>query len=162
MSTLSVWTFDTAYGAESAAETLWKLPVNERDGVHDAARVSWVRGSSKPTTRRVGALASDEALGDDFFGLLFALIFFSPLVGAAVGSAKGALMGSLADFGIDDITVNRVRDAVTPGTSALFVLGADNAVDQVRDAMRAYPLVSAIVTTLTRRQVGALRQVFVG
>lgn len=162
MSTLTVWKFDTTYGAENGAQTLRRLPGIERESVHDAARVSWVRGTSKPTTRLMHEFASDEALGDDFFGLLFAVIFFSPLVGAAVGSARGAFLGSLADFGIDDTFVNRVRDTVTPGTSALFLLGSDDAIDEVREALRVDPPVNVLVARLSSRQLGALRQVFVG
>jgi uncharacterized membrane protein len=162
MSTLTVWKFDTTYGAESGAQTLRRLPGNERESVHEAARVSWVRGISKPTTRLMDELSSDEALGDDFFGLLFAVIFFSPLVGAAVGSARGAFLGSLSEVGIDDTFVNRIRDTVTPGTSALFLLGSDDAVDQVREALRVDPPVNVLVARLSPRQLGALREVFVG
>ena len=61
-------------------------------------------------------------MGGSFWGLLFGLIFFVPLLGAAIGAATGALAGSLTDVGIDDAFINKVRDQVTPGTSALFVL----------------------------------------
>jgi uncharacterized membrane protein len=159
MSTLTVWKFDSSEGAESAALTLRNPPSNERESVHDAARVSWALGASKPMTRPMDELASDEALGEHLFGLLFALIFYSPLLGAAVGSARGPCLGSLADVGIDDTFVNRVRDTVTSGTSAIFVLGSDAAVDQVREALRVDPPVHVLVTRLSRRQAGALHQV---
>ncbi|MDX6326168.1 MAG: hypothetical protein QOK15_2522 [Nocardioidaceae bacterium] len=161
MSTLTVWKFDTTYGAEHGGQTLRDLSGPERESLHDAARVTWVRGTNAPTTHPMSELASDEALGGAFWGLFFGLIFFSPLIGAAVGSAHGALSGSLGDFGIDDTFVNRVRDTVTPGTSALFVLGSDTVVDQVRDALRGDPPVKVLVTNLSRSQEGALREVFV-
>ena len=40
----------------------------------------------------------------------------------AVGAAAGALAGSLADYGIDDDFIKNVREKVTEGTSALFLL----------------------------------------
>jgi uncharacterized membrane protein len=162
MSTLSVWKFDTCRGAGDAAQTLGDLPAAMRESVHDAAQVYWVSGRNQPTTRLVGDLASEEGLGADFFGLLFGFIFFSPLLGAAVGSAGGGMCGSLAEVGIDEVFVNRVRDDVNPGTSALFVLGSDAAIDELRDALWATPPVEVLVTRLSRRHVGALRQVFVG
>lgn len=162
MSTLSVWYFDGSDGAQRGALALQGLPVAERGTVHDAAQVSWVLGSGQPTTRLLPELAREEALGEGFWGVLFGLIFFSPLLGAAVGSATGGLSGSLAELGIHDTFVNRARDALTPGTSALFVLGSDMVVDEVHDALRFDQRVKVQVTKLTRQQVSRLRQVFVG
>ena len=162
MSTLTVWKFDTSAGAERGGEILESLPSAERAIIHDAARVSWVRGATKPTTGSMAALASEDALGEAFWGLLFGLLFYSPLIGAAVGSATGGLSGSLASFGIDDVLVNRVRDTVTPGTSALFVLGADSVVDQLGDALRVDQPLTVLVASLSSRQERSLREVFVG
>ena len=162
MSTLAVWTFDTSHGAERGSQTLRDLPTAERAMIYDAARVTWVRGTSKPTTRQIADTAWDGALGEEFWGVLFGLIFYSPLLGAAVGSATGGLSGSLAGFGIDDTFVNRVRDTVTPGTSALFVLCPDSVVDQLRDALRVNQPVKVLVTLLNQLQEGCLRQVFAG
>jgi uncharacterized membrane protein len=162
MSTLAVWVFDTSHGAERGSQALQDRPTAERARIHDAARVSWVLGSSKPTTGQIADLAWDEALGEEFWGVLFGLIFYSPLIGAAVGSATGGLSGSLSGFGIDDTFVNRVRDTVTPGTSALFVLGSDSVVDQLRDALRVNHPVKVLVTRLNQLQEGSLRQVFAG
>jgi len=162
MSTLTVWHFDTSYGATRGGQTLQSLPRDQREGVHDAARVSWVLGTGKPVTRLMPDVASDEALGEAFWGLLFGLIFFSPLLGAAVARATGGMSGGLNDFGIDDTFVNRVRDTVTPGTSALFVLGSDAVVDQMSDALSADRPGKVLVTRLSPRQKDFLRQVFVG
>jgi uncharacterized membrane protein len=40
----------------------------------------------------------------------------------------------MADVGIDDEFIKKVRDDVTPGTSALFVMTADAVLDKVREA----------------------------
>lgn len=159
---LAVWGFDTNCGAERAGLALQDLAGAEREIVHDAARVSWVLGSSQPSTWLMPDLAREEALGEGFWGVLFGLIFFSPLLGAAVGSATGGLSGSLEDWGIHDTFVHRVRDTVTPGTSALFVLGSDMVVDEVHDAVRLDQPVKVLTTKLTRLQEGSLRRVFVG
>ena len=79
-------------------------------------------------------MAGIGALSGSFWGLLFGLLFFVPLLGMAVGAAAGALGGSLTDVGIDDDFIASVRDKVTPGTSALFVLSSDAVLDKVKDA----------------------------
>ncbi len=95
-----------------------------------------------------------------FWGILFGLIFFVPLLGAAVGAATGALAGSLTDVGIDDGFINKVRDKVTPGTSALFLLTSDVVLDKVRDALAGHGPHELIFTNLTAEQEAALREVF--
>jgi uncharacterized membrane protein len=47
---------------------------------------------------------------------------FVPLLGMAVGAGLGALAGSLADVGIGDESIREVREQVTPGTSAQFLM----------------------------------------
>jgi uncharacterized membrane protein len=162
VATLSVWKFDTAEGADAAIKTLEDLAQGEMVTIHDAATVSWERGKKKPKTRQLNHLAGAGALGGAFWGLLFGMIFFVPLLGAAVGAATGALSGSLADVGIDDSFINRTRDEVTPGTSALFVMTTDAVVDKVKDAFASAGPSQLLFTNLNKEQEDALREVFAG
>jgi uncharacterized membrane protein len=159
MATLTVWRFTTARGAEDAAETLRGLAKQELIKVHDAATVTWQADAKKPKTRQLHNLAGAGALGGAFWGLLFGLIFFVPLLGMAVGAAAGALTGSLADVGIDDDFIKRVRAEITPGTSALFALTSDAVVDKVRDAFDETDA-ELLFTNLSGDQEKALREVF--
>ncbi|KRF32441.1 DUF1269 domain-containing protein [Nocardioides sp. Soil805] len=159
MATLTVWKFDTATGAEAATKTLHDLASQHLITIHDAATVSWEAGKKKPKTRQLNNLAGAGALGGAFWGMLFGLIFFVPLLGAAIGAATGALAGSLGDVGIDDSFINRVRDEITPGTSALFVMTSDAVMDKVHDAFAdARP--ELIFTNLSDAQESAIREVF--
>ena len=160
MATLTVWKFDTAEGADEATKTLEELARAELIVIHDAATVSWPEGKKKPKTRQLANLAGAGALGGAFWGMLFGLIFFVPLLGAAIGAATGALAGSLTDVGIDDEFINRVRDQVTPGTSALFVMSSDAVVDRVRDAFVEHGPSELLFTNLSAEQESALREVF--
>ena len=112
------------------------------------------RASSSGSTTKAGAL------GGTFWGLLFGLIFFVPLLGAAIGAATGALAGSLADVGIDDSFINKVRDQVTPGTSALFLMSSDAVIDKVHHAFEGEPQGELIFTNLSDDQESAIREVF--
>jgi uncharacterized membrane protein len=161
MATLTVWRFDTVAGADSAAGLLEKLALEDESVTLDAATVVWVPGQGKPRTRQLSPdTTAAGALGAGFWGLLFGLIFFMPLLGAAIGAATGALAGSLVDVGIDDTFINRVRDTVTPGTSALFVLTSDDALDRIHDAFAGGPKGELILTHLAEEQEAALRAVF--
>lgn len=158
--TLTVWKFDSAEGADRATTTLTELVGEGLLTLHDAATVSWRSGTDKPRTRQLTSTTAAGALGGGFWGLLFGLIFFVPLLGAALGAATGALSGSLTDVGIDDGFINKIRDQVTPGTSALFVLSSDAVVDRIRDAFAEHEPSDLIFTNLTDEQESALRQVF--
>jgi uncharacterized membrane protein len=48
----------------------------------------------------------------------------------------GALMDSMTDVGIDDDFLNSVREKITPGTSARFLMSAGAVIDKVHDAFQ--------------------------
>src|SRR5262245_3196329 len=158
--TLTVWRFDTPDGADQASQTLQQLAREQVVTLHDAATVSWTPGDKKPKTHQLASTTGSGALGGAFWGMLFGLIFFVPLLGAALGAATGAITGSLADVGIDDGFINKVRDQITPGTSALFVMTSDAVVDKVKDAFAGHHPNDLIFTNLSNEQESALRQVF--
>jgi uncharacterized membrane protein len=159
VATLTVWKFSDPYGADRAEATLEQLQKEELITIHDAATVSWPEGAKKPKTRQLRSLASAGAFSGSFWGLLFGLIFFVPLLGMAIGAAMGALTGSLSDVGINDDFIKGVRDRVTPGTSALFLMSSDAVMDKVRDAFEGQQ-VELIQTNLDNEQEAKLREVF--
>jgi uncharacterized membrane protein len=107
--TISVWCFDDVGGAEAM------LPRLSAEGIDDAALVWWPAGRTMPATRHPGA-------SDLWWGVLLGMVFLAPLAGPALGAAAGAVAGGLADFGLGDDFILKVRKAVTHGTSALFVV----------------------------------------
>ena len=90
---------------------------------------------------------------------LLAAIFFIPLLGAAIGATMGALAGSLSDVGIDDDFIRTVRDNVTPGTSALFVMTSNVVADKVIDQFRETGA-TLLSTNLSDEQESRLRAAF--
>jgi uncharacterized membrane protein len=159
MATLTVWKFDTADGADQAEATLESLSKQELIKIHDAATVSWAEGKKKPKTRQLNSLAGAGALGGAFWGLLFGLLFFIPFLGAAIGAAAGALGGAMSDVGIDDDFINAVKQKVTPGTSALFVMTSDAVIDKVHDAFQGQNA-ELIQTNLSDEEEAKLREAF--
>lgn len=159
MATLTVWKFPSPTGAEEAERTLEMLSKQELIKIHDAAIVSYPVGAKKPKTRQVASTTVGGALGGSFWGLLFGLIFLVPLLGMAVGAAMGALAGSLTDVGIDDAFIKAVREEITPGTSALFLLSSDVVIDKVHAALEGQPM-ELVKTNLSTEQEDKLRDVF--
>ena len=159
MGTMTVWKFDSATGAEFALSLLERLQREELLQINDAAYVYWPEGKKKPKTEQLHKLTSAGALGGSFWGLLFGLIFFVPLLGMAVGAAMGALSGSMADVGIDDDFIRQVRENVTPGTSALFVMTSGAVVDRVLDEFKTTGA-TLLSTNLSNEQEAKLRETF--
>lgn len=135
MAALTVWKFDTPSGAQEALTKLVPLQKEHIIEIRDAATVSWVEGKKKPKTKQAINLVGLGALDGAFWGLLFGLIFFCPIFGIAVGAGMGALGGSMKDYGINDDFIKDVRNKVTEGTSALFLLTRDVTLDKVEEAL---------------------------
>ena len=159
MATLTVWKFDSAAGAEQALDLLQRLQKQELIQINDAAYVYWPVDRKKPKTEQLHNLTGAGALGGSFWGLLFGLIFFVPLLGLAVGAAMGALAGSMSDVGIDDEFIGKVRDNVTPGTSALFVMTSNAVADKVIDEFKDSGA-TLVSTNLSQEQEDKLRAAF--
>ena len=158
MATLTAWKFATPYGADEALTTLEKLQNEALIQAQDSAVVSWESGRHRPKTREQSTKKAGT-LGGGFWGLLFGLIFFVPTLGKAIGAATGALFGSMADVGISDTFIKSVRERVTPGTSALFLLSSDAVIDRVT-AEFADTRAEVISTNLSMEQEQRLREAF--
>jgi uncharacterized membrane protein len=159
MATLTAWAFSGVDDAEKASERLQQLQAQELIKIQDAAVVSWEVGKKKPKTKQLSNMTAAGALGGTFWGMLFGLIFFVPLLGAAIGAAIGAAAGAMSDVGIDDSFINSVKQRVTPGTSALFVLSSEAVMDRITDTFKDMQA-ELIASNLSAEQEAKLREVF--
>ena len=159
MATLTVWKFPTTDGAANAESTLLELAKQHLIVVQDAAIAYWPEGAKKPKTQQANSMKAAGALGGSFWGLLFGILFFVPFLGMAVGAAMGAVAGSLSDVGINDDFIRTVRDEITPGTSALFVMSSEAVVDKVHAAFEGQPM-ELVKTNLSNEEEAKLREVF--
>jgi uncharacterized membrane protein len=121
MATLTALKFSSLDGAKQVGYLLKDLQGQQLLSVIDAAVVSWPVGSHNPKTYQLHNLAGVGALGGAFWGGLFGLIFFMPLVGA-LGLVMSAFSGAFADIGVDYNFIEEARNEITEGTSALFLL----------------------------------------
>jgi uncharacterized membrane protein len=159
MATITVLKFKTPTGAEEALELIKNLSKQQLIKLHDAAIVTWPEGKKQPKTRQLANLAGAGALDGAFWGMLFGLIFFVPFFGMAIGAAMGALAGKFSDYGIDDSFIKSVRDQVTEGTSALFLMTSDAVRDKVADAAQGLDF-ELIASNLSHEEEAQLREAF--
>jgi uncharacterized membrane protein len=159
MSTLTVWKFPEADGAQRLLAELDGLQKQQLIEILDGAVVTWPADAKKPRTEQLSNMAGRGALGGAFWGMLFGLIFLVPLLGAAVGAAAGALSGSLVEGGISKDFIEQVKAKVTPGTSALFLLTQSAVVDRVKPAFEQADA-ELVSTNLSNEQEQRLREAF--
>ncbi|WP_018680923.1 DUF1269 domain-containing protein [Actinokineospora enzanensis] len=159
MTTLTVWKFHTAEGAEQAQRSLERMRREGTLTLVDAAVVTWPVGDKKPRTRQLHSLVGSGALTGTFWGMLFGILFFMPLIGAAIGAATGALGGKFTDIGIDDRFIDEVRATVGPGSSALFLMTEDVVLDRFREEFPGEEA-ELVHTNLSDEQESALRMAF--
>lgn len=161
MATLTAWKFDSVNGADRALAVLKSLESQQIVSIQDGAIVRWDVGKKKPKTEQLIHLKRAGALSGAFWGMLFGLLFFIPFLGLAIGAAAGAITASFADYGIDDDFIKRVQATVTPGTSALFLLGDVTARDRVIASLKDAGLSPELIASnLSSEQEAALRDAF--
>jgi uncharacterized membrane protein len=159
LATLTVWKFDSADEAEQVRERVLALQEQDLISIHDAVVVDWPVGERHPSTHQATHLSGAGAAVGGFWGLLFGLLFFVPIFGLAIGAAAGALTGSLGHLGIDDTFVEALREKVTPGTSALFLLSSDAVLEPIRQQLGDVRG-ELIATNLSIEDENALRDLF--
>jgi uncharacterized membrane protein len=159
LATLSVLKFNDPSGADRVLLVLQGMQERQLITLQDAAVVSWPQDRKKPQTRQIYGMAGASAAFGALWGVVFGLIFFVPLLGMAIGAGMGALGGSLTDVGIDDDFIKQVREKVTPGTSALFVLTSGAREDSVIEELKQYDF-DIISTNLSAEQEQKLREAF--
>jgi uncharacterized membrane protein len=159
MATLTVLKFPTPEGAKGMLATIKSLQKEELITLLDAAIVTWPVGKKGPQTKQLNSLGGIGALQGAFWGMLFGLIFFVPFFGLAVGALMGGLAGHFADYGISDDFIRKVREQVTEGTSALFLMTTNAVADKVIERLKGHKF-ELISSNMTAEQEEQLRQAF--
>lgn len=158
MATLTAFRFDTVDGADNALGVISMLQEQELITILDAALVSWPKGKTRPRTRQIVWPMRTQLLDGTFWGMLFGLIFFVPVLDTRRAETD-RLTSALSDVGIDDTFIYQVRSRLTEGTSALFVLSQDAVMDRINDASKGKKP-DLIAINLPRDEEMKLRNLF--
>lgn len=159
MSTFTVWKFDTPEGAEHASTALHGAADDGLVKIVDTAVVSWPEGAAKPTTKHAHQESWRGTGWGAFWGLLLGALFFIPVIGAAAGAALGAASKAMAAVGIDSDQLERIRENVTPGTSALFAVTEEGDLDRVGERFHGFSG-TLVATNLTQEERSLLHETF--
>jgi uncharacterized membrane protein len=134
-----------------AADQIAAALKNQAIPLQDAAvSIRQADGSNRMWTRR--ELVGDGHLGGMFWGVLFALIYWSRFWGLNIGSI-------VADYGIDDEFIKDVSLKMTRGHSTLALLAADEQLDAITGAMNAFDA-QVFTYTLAQAAIAKLDAIF--
>ncbi|PZA22995.1 hypothetical protein DMO24_02215 [Modestobacter versicolor] len=117
-----VWTFPDVAAAGRAERLLVPVSARQDMAVHDGAVLTWPASARRPRTRGLHSIALDDAVGGDFWAVLFAVVFLLPILPGPDDAPNDAGVSVLAGVGIPDAFTAELRRVAGPGTSALAVL----------------------------------------
>jgi len=155
MNQLIVVSFDSVDDARNAMKRLRGLEGEGRIGFEDTAIVERLAdGTSHVRNELSGATETAAAIGA-LVGAVVLWVF--PLAGAAIGAVLGGAVGAALDTGVDPKFVKELKDTLTPGRSALFLVVKKADADATLAALRGLKG-DVVQTTLDPETEEALRQ----
>ena len=137
MANLLVITFDNMEDAGNLLENIKDLQKDAQIQINDAAVVIKDEEGKVKVKNMADTGVKVGAVGGGILGLIIASVFF-PIGGMLLGAAAGALIGKMAHLGVDKDFVKEITDQLTPGTSALFVMGSKANQGAVRSVLEKY------------------------
>ncbi|HEC11299.1 MAG TPA: DUF1269 domain-containing protein [Acidimicrobiales bacterium] len=152
--------FDDVHGAQQALSGLYALEELDYAWVDDVAVVERHKSGRVSFKTPHGSAAVDAWWGSLLGMLLF--LWFPPLwfIGGAVGGALvGAATGELlARSGLPKDLVERVQNQLTPGTSALLMIGIRGDVDEMEHAFAKYHPTTVVRESIPEETFADIRE----
>lgn len=161
MTTFTVWKYDDPEGADRAVRLLRDAEADGVVKIDDHAVVRWPAGQSHPDTSHGHEETWHGAGWGAVLGLLIGALFFLPIVGGLAGAALGALAKKTEDAGITKEQLEKIRDEVTEGTSALFLVTEQGNLDRLGERFHGMHS-TLIATNLTEGERSILLETFGG
>lgn len=159
MATFTAWKFDTPEGAKHAASTLEQAEREQIVKVLDHAIVSWPVGEANPHASHGHDDTMRGAAWGSLWGVLFGALFAVPVLGLAVGATIGGLRHVHEKLGVTKEQIEAIRDQVTEGTSALFVVTDEGDLDRLGERFRGVHM-TLLSSNLTDTERDELMETF--
>src|SRR5689334_763635 len=127
MTTLTVWSFPDPTEAERAEKALKQAASEGLVKIDDHAVVVWPEGEDKPRIDHGHDSPKRGAAWGALWGFLGGALLTVPVVGIAAGVTIGLVSKATEGTGLTKKDLERIKDEIKPGTSALFLVteGAD-------------------------------------
>lgn len=90
-------------------------------------------------------------------GLLAGLLIGGPIGGLVGGTVVGAIAGALKDVGMDDKFIKETSEMLSPGSSALFLMGKADDPEKFLEELRPFKALVA-TTSLSAEQENRLKR----
>jgi uncharacterized membrane protein len=159
MTAFTVWTFETADGAEHAIDLLKRAEQDNLVKVLDHAVVTWPEGAAEPKTKHAHDEAKRGAGWGAFWGLMVGALVTIPVLGVAAGAGLGALAKATENFGITEEQLKAIGEAIKEGSSALFVVTEEGNLDRLGERFRGVDM-KLIETNLTGAEQEMVKEAF--
>jgi uncharacterized membrane protein len=138
MSDLVVITFDSEDEAEEVLESLQAEAEGNGIKLDDSAIVVKDVDGEIHVKNALDRGTKVGAVGGGLLGLLIGFVTGGPIGSLLIGAIGGALGGNLANLAIDREFEQEVSEALTPGTSALFIMVRDDDPHETIEALDPY------------------------
>ncbi|MEA2577585.1 MAG: hypothetical protein QOD78_1173 [Chloroflexota bacterium] len=155
MNQLIVIGFEHVDDARTAMQRLRELERAGRVRFEDTAIIERDLDGKAHVRNEVSGTTETAALIGAALGGVFSFVF--PIAGIALGAALGAAIGAAMGTGVSPDFVEDVKNTLTPGRSALFLVVKEADADAVTAALRDFEG-DLLQTTLDSEAEEALRQ----
>jgi uncharacterized membrane protein len=159
MQNLNVLAFKNESQAFQLRDALVQLEDEGLCEIIDAVVVTRDAAGNVNLHQSMGGKAAFTA-GGSVVGMIVGFLLANPLLGIIVGTASGAAIGARVDLGISDRFMKDLGAALTPGTSALCLLGSKARLDEF--ARRLGPLLrgcTILQTTVNKDREDEIRKI---
>ncbi|MFC1466662.1 MAG: DUF1269 domain-containing protein [Candidatus Brachytrichaceae bacterium NZ_4S206] len=136
MSRITVITFDNTKEADQVRDALRDLSKRGLLTIMDSAVVVKDAQGEVKVNNQLGRNVKWGLIGGGILGGL--LFFLFPVAGIVGGAAAGAVIGKSLGDDVDKKFIEEVKQALQPGTSALFIITRDEHADAVFNALKPF------------------------
>jgi uncharacterized membrane protein len=156
---LVVLGFEEQLAAQEMLTSLTRMSTEGTLLLQDAVFVTRTEKGKVRVVQTTDPSPGQAAWGGAFWGLLFGVVLFVPVIGMAIGAGAAAITSKLIDTGIDDKFVKSLRESIEPGKVYLAVLVSHVNREKALEEMKRYAGMATVVTTnLTEDTVAALEE----
>lgn len=156
---LVVFGFDEQLAAQEMLTALTRMSTEGTLLLQDAVFVERTPKGKIHVRQTTDPSPGQAAWSGAFWGLLFGVLLFIPVVGMAIGAGTAALMAKLIDTGISDDFVKKLREEIQPGKVYLAVLVSHVNADKALEEMSRYAGLATVITAnLTDENLGKLEE----
>ena len=155
-SNIVVLRFDDESQAESMLLTFTELQERGIVTLEDAVIASRGPGDNIEI-KQTQSVTGKYTLRGSGVGLLAGLLLGGPIGGLVGGTVVGAVAGALKDVGLDDKFIKETSEMLSPGSSALFLMGRADDPEKFFEELKPFKALVA-TTSLSADQENRLKR----